>query len=219
MCKPCVDNRQRPFGKSERGREINRIATKKYHDKIRGIDKKCARCGEVKPLADFWFNQTECRYKSRCLSCRHEVYLEQKEASIKRANAYYQKNRPKILARERASRRKNVAAQLLLGAKGRARKNGLEFDLILEDITVPEFCPVLGMRLFVGDGRAHGSSPTIDRINSNLGYTRGNIIVVSQKANTIKSNATPEEIRMVAGFYSALAVALTYHDQNCLTPQ
>ena len=47
-------------------------------------------------------------------------------------------------------------------------------------------------------------TPSIDRINPKKGYIKENIIVVSMKANRIKTDATVEEIRKVADFYEKL---------------
>ena len=70
-----------------------------------------------------------------------------------------------------------------------------EFALHCIDIA-PEFCPALGLRLEFG-GEIE-SSPSIDRIDNSQGYVRGNIQVISQKANRIKSDATREELEMFA---------------------
>lgn len=40
-------------------------------------------------------------------------------------------------------------------------------------------------------------SPSIDRIIPELGYTKGNIRVISNRANLLKSNATIEELQKV----------------------
>ena len=84
-------------------------------------------------------------------------------------------------------------------AKQRAKKKGLPFDLELADISIPAFCPALGIPLFVGAGRGpKPNAPSLDRIVPELGYVRGNVAVISYKANAIKSTATAEEIERVA---------------------
>lgn len=64
---------------------------------------------------------------------------------------------------------------------------------------VPEFCPVLGMRLEPGNGLS-ASSPSLDRFDPEKGYTKGNVRVISARANTLKSNATPDELRKVLAY-------------------
>lgn len=95
------------------------------------------------------------------------------------------------------------ASRLLSLTKYRARKRGLPFDLQIEDIVVPDFCPVLGLPLYRNSGgRAQGpNSPTVDRIDPDLGYVKGNVRVISARANAIKSNATPEELLRVAVYF------------------
>lgn len=80
----------------------------------------------------------------------------------------------------------------------------MSFDLKIEDIVVPKRCPVLGIELFHGAKKICMNSPSIDRIDNSKGYVRGNVLVVSMKANIIKSNASVEEIRRVADFYEKL---------------
>jgi hypothetical protein len=82
----------------------------------------------------------------------------------------------------------------------------MEFSLTYADIVVPEFCPVLGIKLVVGEGNSCGAdnSPALDRIDNNVGYVPGNVIVVSHRANRIKTNATVSELQRVASFYAEL---------------
>ena len=89
---------------------------------------------------------------------------------------------------------------LFYGAKGRAKKEGCAFNLDPEDIRIPEVCPILGIKLVRGNGRVVEASPSVDRIVPSLGYVKGNIQIISFKANTIKSNATLDEIEKVAAF-------------------
>ncbi len=83
----------------------------------------------------------------------------------------------------------------------KARKRGIPFNITFEDIPIPEVCPVLGIRLVMNRGRMQDDSASVDRIKPELGYVKGNVIVVSLKANRIKTNATPDELMRVAIFY------------------
>lgn len=92
---------------------------------------------------------------------------------------------------------------MLSAAKHRAKLQGLPFNLTVEDISIPCDCPVLGLPLLSGP-LVRDCSPTLDRIIPQLGYTKGNVIVISMLANRIKSNATPDQIIQVGKFYKRL---------------
>lgn len=102
---------------------------------------------------------------------------------------------------------KNLPKLLWRSANTRAKIKNLPFDITLEDITIPDTCPVLGIPLKRGVGLRIDSSPSLDRIDNKLGYVKGNIIVVSNRANQLKSNGTVEELRKIVDFYSALQKA------------
>ncbi len=86
------------------------------------------------------------------------------------------------------------AKRLLWAAKRRAKLSNLEFDLVEQDIVIPEKCPYLKIPLVHsrprGDSRRDIAS--LDRIDPSKGYTKDNIEVMSWLANTMKNNATPE---------------------------
>lgn len=94
---------------------------------------------------------------------------------------------------------------MLSRVKSFAKKHNLPFNLTIEDIAIPPRCPVLGIELEFGIGdKTNGwrdNSPSIDRIFPIGGYTRGNIVVISYRANRIKNDASPAELRKVADFY------------------
>ena len=103
--------------------------------------------------------------------------------------------------RLRNIKRGQVEQQMINRTRARAKKNGLEFNLTIDDISIPDVCPVLGIRIFsnIKDGSMGpcDNSPSIDKIFPNKGYVRGNIRVISYRANLLKSNATVEEMRLV----------------------
>ncbi len=84
-------------------------------------------------------------------------------------------------------------------AKNHAKDKNIPFSLTLEDIKIPVYCPVLGIKLKrnAGGRTRWGTSPSIDRINSKGGYTPDNICVISWRANDVKGNATVSEIEKV----------------------
>lgn len=92
--------------------------------------------------------------------------------------------------------------------KKRAKRQGILFTLRLEDVPkIPRRCPVFGMVMtFEGSHQDKENTPTMDRIDNARGYVRGNITVVSWKANRIKSQLTVEEIIDLAAHYAQYAV-------------
>lgn len=100
----------------------------------------------------------------------------------------------------RRMKTENPAKALYLQAKKRAKDTDLEFNIEIKDIVIPEYCPVFGFKLeFRFDGRHH-ATPSLDRIDSSKGYIKGNIQVISWRANNLKRDATYEEIQMLANF-------------------
>lgn len=95
-------------------------------------------------------------------------------------------------------RSNTIEANMLDRSKSRAKRKGFEHNIDINDIVIPEVCPLLGIPLFAGNGSVGPNSPTLDRIDSSKGYIKGNVWVISYKANTIKSNATPEELTLIA---------------------
>lgn len=95
---------------------------------------------------------------------------------------------------------KPAERSILRVTKHRAKKLGLPYDLDVEDIVIPETCPVLGIRLVQGGGRTYNArrnSPSIDRIRPELGYVKGNVRIISMRANALKSDASVAELEAV----------------------
>jgi len=90
---------------------------------------------------------------------------------------------------------KSLESIICLRAKHNAKSKGLEFNLEESDIEIPEYCPLLGVKLLydLKDNQDYFYH-TIDRIDSSLGYIKGNIQIISRLANTMKSNATVDQL-------------------------
>ena len=89
---------------------------------------------------------------------------------------------------------------LLASARNRARKKSIPFDITVEDILIPTHCPILGIQLTRNLGTHGGtiSSASLDKINPELGYVKGNVQVISALANNMKSNADVEQLKNFA---------------------
>ncbi len=149
--------------------------------------KTCTSCDEEKPLEEFYNSKKGPLGKSYdCKECRKAYNKKRREESI---DEYREKDRERIA--------NNLERQLLRAAKARSKAKDIPFDLEKSDIVIPEECPVLGIPLVRGAGRPVDGSPTLDKFVPLLGYTKGNVNVISHKANTCKNDATLEEIRLL----------------------
>lgn len=102
----------------------------------------------------------------------------------------------------------NKRYKIWCSLKKRAKLKGFEFDLELSDIPqIPKVCPVLGIPIISNDGISAptDNSPSVDRIDSTKGYIKGNIRIISNRANRIKSDATIDELRMVLEDYERIS--------------
>ncbi len=106
--------------------------------------------------------------------------------------------------------RKNRMVQ---GAKTRAKERGLPFNLVPEDFELPDDCPVLGFSLSLksGGGKRY-NTPSLDRINPPLGYVKGNVRVISWRANQLRSNATLAELKALVADAERLDRLSPYYD-------
>lgn len=119
-----------------------------------------------------------------------------------RARQYYAANKDMLLERcktyraspdynekqrrwSREDRRQNPEKSLHRSCRKRSLKSGLDFDIDISDIVIPEKCPILEEPLmYCGPDRLYW--PTVDRIDNTKGYVKGNVRVISYKANMMK---------------------------------
>lgn len=85
--------------------------------------------------------------------------------------------------------------------KSRCKGKGTPFDLVPADLTVPDICPVLGIPLVCGGPPKSPNLPSVDRRIAPLGYVKGNVTVISWRANFLKNDCVSgEELRRVAAY-------------------
>lgn len=91
-------------------------------------------------------------------------------------------------------------------AKRRAKELNLPFNITPEDFDMPTHCPILGIRLCLthNPGGPKDDAPSLDRIIPSLGYVKGNVIVISQRANRIKNDSSIEELKKVVDFLTQI---------------
>jgi hypothetical protein len=131
---------------------------------MQSLTKQCIKCGIIKDRSEF-------RHNSYCRPC-HSKYSKEYFKTYKR----------------------DKRSQLLTAAKKRAIIKEVCFDIDKEDIVIPDRCPLLGIVLKTDNRLLCDNSPSLDQIVPGLGYIKGNIWVISYRANRIKSNATPKEL-------------------------
>ena len=119
--------------------------------------------------------------------------------------AGYCKDCQKVYNVEYRSSKNGYLKNCLSHARGRAKDKKLEFDLDIEflESIVTDKCPVFGMELLYksslnGPGKVHPHAAALDRVIPELGYIKGNVVFISQIANTIKSYATELQLYTVA---------------------
>jgi len=173
---------------------------------LKGKAVSCAVCKtEFSPArAAAAYCSSRCRYKAS------RARLLERHGGIEGFNKYQNErtlaHRRRDPVRWRAKNKAGVARyhsnhpnyRMWSNAKNRARHSGVPFAITRDDIVIPSHCPLLGVEIKVGAKKSSPSSPSLDRIVPHLGYVPGNVIVVSLRANTIKNDATADELFLIA---------------------
>ena len=97
---------------------------------------------------------------------------------------------------------KDYRLHVMVGSsRQRAKKDGIphEIDeLYLKSLGAPDICPVLGIPLNYKNEETEDNSPSIDKFYPAKGYVKGNVQVISYRANRLKNDGTPEEWEKIA---------------------
>ena len=127
----------------------------------------------------------------------YEYYRKNNKAEKRGRNTGRMKDKEHI-SKMNSKFKKRCPEKLLLSyAKSRAKKSGIDFNIEESDIIINEYCPVLGIKMVIGEEGGRSCSPSLDRVDNSKGYVKGNVQVISLKANTIKNSASIEDIKAV----------------------
>lgn len=146
---------------------------------------------------------------NRCKPCTIQKKKAEKNPEKQRAQSRRYYSKPKGIRSRNALKGKYRSSDPVFymwkGAKDRAFRKCLDFTIEITDISVPEFCPVLGMRLTANQSRLsdRSYSMSLDRVDNTIGYVPGNVAVISNRANKIKRDASVQELEAIVAYMKA----------------
>ena len=184
MCKNCLNS-------------LTAAEKQKYYRQHEGKavleERTCLNCGKkwlVDVKTDKVGNLSKVRYF--CTECNNILTPWQKKTiMLEKVDGFKAKNS----LEKRESRLRNITHAIWKKAKDRALKYNMDFNIEESDIIIPEICPILEVPLEFGTKGNYEYSPSIDRIDNSKGYIKGNIQIISKKANSMKNSASLEELR------------------------
>jgi len=182
--------------------------------------RKCNKCNQEKPLAEFIKNKnSKGGYANTCKSCQNKYSKQWKrinsvELSKKRRIRYSETKGLEV--KERELKRKllhplRVRCQLLRrGMIDRAKTKNIEFDTtyftveyLIDRLTQNNKCQCCGKELdisYKANRKFNDNSPSMDRVNPKLGYIKSNVAILCWRCNKLKQDSTSEELKIIARF-------------------
>jgi hypothetical protein len=157
--------------------------------------------------------------KEKILKVNKLYYQNNKEKVLESAKEYRLKNKDKIRVQKHEYRKEiqNVnkhsdirtafLTRRISAMKSRHDSVTLTPEELLELIPKDLKCPVFGTKFTFGmqsTSLDKQRAMTVDRIDNSKGYHKDNVVIISFKANAMKSSATLKELYQVADFYYKL---------------
>jgi len=139
-------------------------------------------------------------------------YQRNKEVIKQRAKDRYEANKKRCLEQNKAWKaanpekfkesqtkwlNKHPMYTYYRNAKRRAKEAGVPFDIHYTDIVIPDCCEASGVEF---DLTNRELSPSLDRINPALGYTKDNIAIITLRMNRLKNDGTADEHETIANY-------------------
>jgi transposase-like protein len=190
-CKKEIEIKNKP--KKSRFTQVCRICTNK---KIalkniavtEDLQKLCRKCNILKPATTEHFLKNKKGFLySYCRECKKnylkEITPRKNKISLTKEELY-----EKNLSRQKVSRVENWARHLVNSSRHNAKRYGKEFDIDEEyilDIYEKQNhkCYWFGVELEPSAIHKYPAKPSLDRLNPDIGYIKGNVVISCMAAN------------------------------------
>lgn len=158
--------------------------------------KKCSKCNTVQKLDDFYNHNTTRDGKTHhCKKCMTAYRKENAEKQRLYMRNLRDTDNERVKEVRRTSYRNTPPyLKVFYQSQSRAKVRNIEFNLQPEDITVPDECPYLKVPFIIGTKENYQYTHSLDRIDNDKGYIKGNVEVITKKANSMKNSASTEEL-------------------------
>lgn len=142
---------------------------------------------------DSYYSRNKEKVKANVFAWR----LKNENKAREYVRTWYAKNKDAKAQSQVNYRKESPLKYLLSIARRRAKKKEQEFSIDLSDLVLPDTCPYLGIPIdsYHPEQDYH---PSIDRIDNSKGYIKGNVEVISHRANRLKNDAVAEELLAIA---------------------
>ena len=160
------------------------------------MGKVCTKCKEHKLFSEFSIRRST---KSGLSSCCNSCAKEYRDSQCRFNRWYLTKKKDG----KRAGFEWDIEPEDIPGVRIRETikeaRNRKYYSW--EAVEYPKVCPILGLELDWGMNGRQLNSPSLDRIDSTKGYIRGNVMMISDLANKMKQNATPEQLKQFSRYH------------------
>jgi len=216
LADPEKKERQRIYQKEYRAKkaEERRALKVPKPQKLWPSEKQCMKCHETKQLVDFHVSRhgkfgraARCK---KCMKVWHATYYWRpgvKERINAQATAWQKNLSPEQRAVKNQKTRKWFET-LPTGVLGKNLRRALKRFPTENPVTVIELlemwerqegkCVVSGIEMTWGKGAFYPTSLSVDRINPEIGYTKGNVRLVLYAVNAFKGRWTDEDMIAIA---------------------
>ena len=117
--------------------------------------------------------------------------------------AWRARNKEHCKTADKTWQQNNPLKHMIRAARKSSKRRGIEFSITEDDFTsLPSHCPILEIELTYGGACevAKPSAASFDRIDNSKGYIKGNVQIISWRANKLKADATVLELQKLIAY-------------------